>query len=379
MDQEILNTFYNELLLETSTNKPVSIGDWKFNVNFSSSSDENINNGIIININNKEKFNEILIEYTKTIIEHIITNDKLKDIDYLFFNGNMHYMIKASLLNVWYNATEEDFKNPINYLKTRTDFINDNISKSVKDKTYKSNEIPLLKNLFIENKIDIQNPAANETPFVFKTEVVDENGNNYCLPSISYGISDGKCYIYSIKNDKRPENEFSKKVNRLLYKANKDLMYDYEEENIKDVSVSQLFSMTTFFKFLEDNNITDLVIKNYFPIRYEAKEITINKKLNKLNEKLAKLDKNSEDYQKESAQIEKLKEENIRIQNNIINKYLRIFRRLEYQFGNVHITSYPYELDNNMHIKISKYNNISHNHILNSIYENTNFIQSKNK
>lgn len=269
MEDDIINIFYNELLPEAAGSNPVTIGDWKFNVNFSTSEYKNktIINDIVINIKDKDLFNETLISYVKTMIEHIITNDKLKNIDYLFFDGNMHDMLKSCLLNVWYNATEEDFKEPVSYLKLRTNFINDSISIYSMNKTYKSKEIQTLNNLQLENKIDITNPSANETPYVFKSRIVDKDENYYNLPNIYYGISDNKCYIYAIKNDKNVQNNFSKKVNRLLYKANKDLVYDYEEESIKDVSVSQLYSTVVFLKFLQDNNISDIVIKNYFPIR----------------------------------------------------------------------------------------------------------------
>lgn len=316
MEDDIINIFYNELLPEVASNDSVTIGDWKFNVNFSTSENKNKsinNNDVVINIRDKTLFNEALINYVKAMIEHIITNEKLKNIDYLFFDGNMHDMLKSCLLNVWYNATEEDFKDPIFYLKLRTNFINDNISLSSIGKTYKSREIQSLNNLEIENKIDIVNPSANETPYAFKSQIVDNDGNYYNLPNIYYGISDNKCYIYAIKNDKNIQTDFSKKVNRLLYKANKDLVYDYEEESIKDVSVSQLYSTVLFFKFLQDNNISDIIIKNYFPIRYEAKEIAILKKIKKLEEKLLYIDIHSEEYVTKKQEIENLKIENSRI------------------------------------------------------------------
>ncbi len=144
MEDDIINIFYNELLPEVASNDSVTIGDWKFNVNFSTSENKNKsinNNDVVINIRDKTLFNEVLINYVKAMIEHIITNEKLKNIDYLFFDGNMHDMLKSCLLNVWYNATEEDFKDPIFYLRLRTNFINDNISLSSIGKTYKSREI----------------------------------------------------------------------------------------------------------------------------------------------------------------------------------------------------------------------------------------------
>ena len=46
MEDDIINIFYNELLPEVASNDSVTIGDWKFNVNFSTSENKNksINN-----------------------------------------------------------------------------------------------------------------------------------------------------------------------------------------------------------------------------------------------------------------------------------------------------------------------------------------------
>lgn len=140
----------------------------------------------------------------------------------------------------------------------------------------------------------------------------------------------------------------------MLYKANKNLI---------DNSI-------------EENNIKNIVIKNYLPIRYNSKEMTINKKIEKLKEKLHTMNISNEEYIKYETEINNLLYENDRIQRNIVNKYLRIFRRMEYKFSNVSITSYPYELDNNMHIRLSEYKDYNQDHILNEVYENTKFINN---
>lgn len=89
------------------------------------------------------------------------------------------------------------------------------------------------------------------------------------------------------------------------------------------------------------------------------------------------IDISSEEYIIRKQEIENLKVENNRIQNNIINKYLRIFRRLNYHFPNFLITSYPYELDNSMHIKLRDYD--TYFHILNEVYESASFNSKKIK
>lgn len=60
MEDDIINIFYNELLPEVASNDSVTIGDWKFNVNFSTSENKNKsinNNDVVINIRDKTLFN----------------------------------------------------------------------------------------------------------------------------------------------------------------------------------------------------------------------------------------------------------------------------------------------------------------------------------
>lgn len=375
MKELILNIFYNKIIKEARNNSPVDVNGWKFFVDFDTLVEKEMNtqanNDIVLTIKDKRTFDNVLTDYTVAMINHLEKYQKLHGIDAVYHDGNLEKMIESALVNVWFNATEEDFKDPVNFLRIRKDFLEDDLSIIKYNIKYKSSNIALLNSNHIEATIDIQNPSAHETPFVFKSRICNDNNETYQLPNISYGISNGKCYIYAIQGDKPSElNTYHKKVNRLLYRANKNFNFDYEEENIKDVSSSQLFSLTIFLKMLEQNNINELIVKNNFPIRYNAKEKLLIQKINKLKEKL----ESSSEYDKNiRIETNKMIEDNDLLYQNIINKYLRIFRRIEYHFSNVNITSFPYELDNNMHIKLTEYNDFSNDHILNSVYENMNF------
>ena len=198
------------------------------------------------------------------------------------------------------------------------------------------------------------------------------------MPNISYGIYEGKCYIYAVHGSRGSLNSpYEKKINRLLYKANSDLESTDDEENIKDVTLSHIFALTIFFKMLSDNNIKDVVVKNFYPVRANNKEIVISNKINKL--KSMELSSDHPKYIDWKKTMEELSSEVDRIQNNIINKYLRNFMRLEYHFSNINITSYPYELDNCMHIKLDEYKDFDSDHILNQVYENVEFSKKHKK
>lgn len=382
IEQKIIDTFYEKIVPAAADNNPIFIDGWKFNVDFSTVILENQKSylsknvrGVTLFIKNQEEFNSLLVEYCLKMIQHLKSYSRLQEIDYVYFNGNLDDMVQASLLNVWFNATEEDFRNPDLFLKRRIDFLDNSFCKENFHNIFASGEIEKLNMNQVEAYIDVQNPSALETPFVFRSHIKNSSDSDdmYVLPNIAFGISENTCYVYAIQGKKKEKEKFTpyqKKVNRLLYRANENFVDDYDEESIKDVSFSQLFALTAFLKTMQEIGIEDIVVKNYYPLRYEAKEKALESKIAKFESK--RPDYDSEEYQEWYQDMVCLKNSNDFLQYNINNKYLRIFRRLEYHLPFFHITSYPYELDNSMHMKLSK--NIdtsfcSSSNVLNDVYE----------
>jgi hypothetical protein len=56
------------------------------------------------------------------------------------------------------------------------------------------------------------------------------------------------------------------------------------------------------------------------------------------------------------------------IQRNLSDKFLRYFRRLEYNFCNVNLTSYPFDIDTSAHIYLDNYSDCN-NSLLKEMYE----------
>ena len=62
-------------------------------------------------------------------------------------------------------------------------------------------------------------------------------------------------FTYLTNYDKcNTDNSYTKKINRILYKVNKNIDDDYELDNIKDVSPSALISISMFLKVLKEKN-----------------------------------------------------------------------------------------------------------------------------
>lgn len=372
MDELIINEFYNKILIE-ATGGVIDIDGFKFNIEFQTKiNDESkyLNENVFetLEIKNKETFDKLLILYTKKMYEFII-NSNFKNIDYVYYEGNKTYIIDFILSSVWNNVTNDNMQNPVEYLQDRINFI-DNSLCSLDDNYTLIKNADVLQNSDISFSIE-KNNLILETPYSFCPNIVRDKEINeiFPLPKVYFGISNNKCFIYSVKNDKcNTDNSYTKKINRILYKVNKNIDDDYELDNIKDVSPSALISISMFLKVLKEKNISNVNIVDFMPIRYKAKKFALNKKLTKLQKTLTK-----EELDNMKINIQKEQE---KIQNNMTDKLLRNFRRLEYH-GFINITSYPKDIDSNMHIKIND-NVKEFDNILNTLYsEDPNNIKIK--
>jgi hypothetical protein len=205
------------------------------------------------------------------------------------------------------------------------------------------------------------------------------------------------------------------------YKEYKNNTGEYYPENISDVSPSALVSLTIMMGLMKSANIDIIKAPDYLPLRWHCKEDMYRRKLDymiktlRLEEKLkkAQLNQNQVKYEceldnsirqgkeevivdafynnakddmnvgnlelilqkiKNGKKIEQYKEyiveEQIRIQKNITDKFIRSFRRLDYHFNNLSIISLPGELSSFMELKIGeKVDDNCNNIILGNVYE----------
>lgn len=405
-NQDIIrDIFFNEIVNEANRNE-VSILEIDgfehiYNIGFNACIEGKLNSGNIsdskpiLMINNKEQLLNMLEKYITEV-------DKTTN---YFSNCEYKQRMKAYMSFVWNNAIYEDFANPCGYLKKQIDFLknpkfelgefvyaNDIVFSSIINSKNK-NAIEALNGSDIVVSVKKQG-IKMETPFVFETKIVcRENNNEYLLPSISYGISNNECYIYTIQdknNDK--DTIFSKNINRIFYSLNSNVSKVEEEryneltaqgisefsnyhlnqndeivcddfpENISKVSPSSIIALTVFLDSLLKQGIDKVKVVSCLPIRYYGKEIFYLKKhaymTNKNNLTKEESDKLLLDYKKE----------HLRIQKNLSEKLIRNFRRLEYHFDNCFVVSYPLELDEYLHFRFREFTN-SNNLLLNSIMD----------
>ena len=366
---DILNTFYNNVAKEAATGRVDC--NMMYNVLFKTvvedktlyKLDEQMlnNNSVFIPtliINNKEEFDKILLEYyQKAAYFYKDKIDKEDDFD------------KTILTLLWNNATENDFNNPIQYIKRYISFLDKPLNIDI------NKYCKVGYNSILDSDIEVclkEEPIYHETPYGLYMRCTKDN-LYYNFPIIRFGIHDNCAYIYAIQQIKEKNiiseemYNYQKSIHRKLFKVNENFASEENidnieyPENITGISPSSLVVLTYLLSLLEKEQIKDVIVPTFMPVRYNAKEISYLYKVNLLKEKGYEVETINNEYHN-------LINKHDEIQRNISDKLLRHFRRLEYVFDNINITSLPYELDSNTHINISEYKK-GNNKLLDEIYE----------
>ena len=161
-------------------------------------------------------------------------------------------LIKNIILTIFSNARYIDYEKPIQYLNKYMKFFDD-ITLNNYDNKVITSEISSLENSTIVVN-NIKDKYGYETPYAFDISIKNEN-TEYYLPTINYAICDDICYIYSVQNKKKnEENIFNKKIKRILNRVNSGVLNDtdYDKENtILGTTPSFILAMTIFFEILK--------------------------------------------------------------------------------------------------------------------------------
>lgn len=329
-------------------------------------------------INNKELFNKqnlstLVIKNEKLffqLLEEYVELELTLDRKFNVYSNHKKNKIKAIIMYLFVNATQEDFINAENLIKKRIQFINDSTFENYIDTKIINTNIQTLGNLKIKKAT---HSLAMETPYKIEISLTDQENNECPLADISYGIcseyGEKVCYIYSIMKPKEKkeissaEKEYQKRTNRYLYKLNegvleqeekefhdyKALQSSYYPENITDVTHAFVLATTIFMSMLQKENISKIKVVPYLPLRYLSRQIAAN---NIKDEKRKK----------------ELENRNNRIQDNASIKFLRTFRRTQYHMGSsMEIINEPYMNDENMVIILKNKTEELNNPILENI------------
>lgn len=279
-------------------------------------------------ISNKEDFDSLIESYV--------------DIAFTFYDkdyyDNEHEYIKAIMTFLFVNMTAEEFLNPCEYIKRRISFIKNSLALEIDSPVFFGNSSYIGNISVTLNK----EPIYEETPYSlnFKTE-------DSIFPAVRFGIDSNSVYIYAIQN--RKDASIDKKTNRILYKINEnfdttnesyDNINDYE--NLTGVTNSAVVAATMALSFFLKMGYTDIRMPSFLPVRFNAKELTREKKMSKFIH-----EENFDNLNQDSFDI------NMSIQRNISDKFIRTFRRIENHFDNININSFPFDVDSYLHLTMN--------------------------
>jgi len=315
-------------------------------------------------INNVELFNNTLGEYLK--LASSFRDDQTYE--------SLDIKEKTIIALLWANATSEDFKNPIPFMRKFINFYKDQSFNKFDEYTTIGYSDMLDCNIEIKRTME---KAFFETPYSMNVRLSsDYDGNSqlyFDLPLVRYGIDGAKGYIYAIQQGKKTQPtgdddynvalaKFQKRINRALYKVNdgfKEVTDGTDNianpDNLTGITPSTLLASTIMMGLFNREDISNIVIPCYLPIRSQEKDVEYRMKAMFLSY-----------HEREAAKL-KFADEKDLLMRNIVDKFIRTFRRLDYHFDNIMINNFPYEIDDNMHISIGD-NAICNNELLDQVY-----------
>lgn len=216
----------------------------------------------------------------------------------LFKKDKEKNLIKYLVSHIFIYAENKDFKNPIELIETKINFLNDNTFKDY-NKTFEG---------FISNtKLNIK--STNDEITLKKMYInLSNNDDIFNFPTITYAITNDECYIYKIEEYELTNSAFEKKVLKELTKINKNI-----NKELLACSPQTLVSILIFIKLLKDNNIKKLQVVTYLPVKYNM----CNFEINDLKKELKQLENKTGFYKKTFKRINK--------QTHMINEELETY------------------------------------------------------
>jgi len=301
------------ILKEDNIEFPVRIG---FNV-----VDNTISNSLPnFYINDKDKFYKILSEYAYVALDFY-------DLDKNYDN------LKNVLTFLWANITNLEMNSLEDYVYKYYNFICDN--SLVNKNGLKNTSIGKL-NYEISKQSNRQ-----ETPYCFKSYF--QNGNSmYALPRVSFGISDGVCYIYSIQNkDSKINNDY----NYNLEVKNKMRTINSGIKKYRNLTPSFIVVLALFISYLKENHILNVKVETPLPIRRHNRDLVTNYKIQFETKRGVLKDETLEVFKKEVIS------KNINDDYNSTIKFVNCFNRLKVHFDNMYLSNN--EIDDNIFLEIT--------------------------
>lgn len=258
----------------------------------------------IIVIKDLEELKNSLINYVEALNEFYVENNILEE----------HHDLSYFFNNLFLNMTVSDALDLAQYIDKRSYFLGNNQFVEFKD--------PTLLMTSEDTKFYVQRVLESpglETPYVLVFSM-EKDGIIYQLPLVRCAFDENNiCHLFAIQFGRfRQEDVKNAEYKRLVNRINSGV------DKYRNVSPGFVISFYLFLQILNDNGINRIVAPDYLFGRYRRY------------------------YKGQSETKSDL------ILNRILNNFLVLFQRMEYQFPFLEIENYPNEIDSYTHIKLKE-------------------------
>lgn len=250
-------------------------GEWQYNTQFSAYYGKEKTKSIKENaVNFFVQDFDLLAEKVNKYLN--IATEFYKD-DKDFFDFDDESFAKHLSFFLFVNMTNYDLNFVYNFVDSRTKFLENKIDcKETKLGHFEDGDKV---GFDIFSKIT-KNRSNMESPYKFET-ILRSGDEKFILPAIHFGFDGQKVTVLGVQNlYKNQIDKLSKTLDRYFRKVNKNI----DSENIESqVSPNAVVAMAIFLKVLKDNNIHEVCVKDYMPIRYysgvECRKVKLRRNL----------------------------------------------------------------------------------------------------
>lgn len=148
----------------------------------------------LLEINNKEEFDELLYEYIKVALDFYSDDFFFDEVLSGEYRTEENKLCKEKVLMtlLWGNATIEDFEDPCRFLRRQKAYLEKDF---LKEKECIGYSRVLDSNIF--TSVTKTNQLSLESPYAFHSEIANDI-EIFDLPIVRFGVVNDIVYIYSI-------------------------------------------------------------------------------------------------------------------------------------------------------------------------------------
>lgn len=345
----MLRQIFNQIKEEARNNKIVlndDSFDWIIRMGFNIVEDKVSEDLPNIYIKDEEKLYKLLYEYIYLALQ--------------FYNMNNDCnSVKELLTFLMPNITESEMNSLEGYVQKYINFISDDVLSNKFG--YKQTSLGTLKYQVTKQS------HQQETPYCFKSyfekNIYDEIAQ-YALPRISFGISDGVCYIYSIQNKDSKINtnpKYNLEVKDTFRTINGGV------KKYRNVTPSFVVALSLFISFLNEYGIHKIKVETPLPIRQKNRDMVTDYKIEFQTMKGTLKGETLETFKSELIK-KKLNDD-----YNSTTKFVNCFNRLKVHFDNIYLSKCTINSD----IILEVMNLLTHNPFLQEIVKENDDIEKE--